>query len=159
MSDLLDAFAESYSDAFDPAALAFMRDRLDRGKDIPVFVYGTLRSGHGNYSWASDGVVEEHLNATISGSLHFLQGHRAFPGVKLDGRHEVKGDVLRFDPLLDEFWHVVYMEIGAGYRVAQVKAKMPDGGKKKVLVFEYEPRPVGEVVPGNDWNLVSARRD
>lgn len=48
---------------------------------LPFFVYGTLRPGEGNYSWALAGKTTQEQTATLDGAT--MYGNRGFPYVIL----------------------------------------------------------------------------
>lgn len=57
---------------------------------LPFFVYGTLRPGEGNYSWALEGKTSREATAVLDGAT--MYGTRGFPYVILTpGERQVTG--------------------------------------------------------------------
>ena len=73
---------------------------MDSMQTLPVFVYGTLRSGEGNWSWALCGRTASEQVATLTGVQMFDQG--GFPYVmRSDNPDEtVVGDLMQIEPAL-----------------------------------------------------------
>ncbi len=119
-------------------------------KLIPLFVYGTLRIGEGNYRWASMDVVEEIPNVTIRGDLYFFSPRASFPVAKLDGQGAIKGDILFYEPDSRCFEDVCEMELHAGYEMRQTWAKV-NGSMEPVVAWHYIHDPRGEKIEDGDW--------
>lgn len=67
---------------------------------LPVFVYGTLRTGQGNYNWALAGRTLHETPATLSGARMY-DNNRGFPFVTTldaDPTDTVTGDLMVLDP-------------------------------------------------------------
>lgn len=64
--------------------------------DLPVFVYGTLRHGLGNYGRILAGNTVHEQPATLPNVTMYNAG--GFPFVSLDGENTVTGEVMYLDP-------------------------------------------------------------
>lgn len=62
---------------------------------LPVFVYGTLRNGHGNYSNILEGNTVREEKASMNGKLFMVGG---FPGMIQDNESRVVGELMYIDP-------------------------------------------------------------
>lgn len=72
------------------------RDRSMNANQLPVFVYGTLRNGQGNYGWALNGRTTAELLASLDDADMFGIG-RGFPYVA-DGIGTVIGELMYIGP-------------------------------------------------------------
>lgn len=63
---------------------------------MPVFVYGTLRPGCGNYSWALEGKTVQEQEGFLPGTSMYSNG--GFPYVIEDGGEGVVGTLIDIDP-------------------------------------------------------------
>lgn len=119
---------------------------------VPVFVYGTLRYGEGNFHWCADAVKAVEKDCTASGAIYFAwTGKSTYPVARFDERGTILGDILwfdRYDPLYDR---VVEMEQGAGYISVPVKVTAPDGAVYVCDAFHYCRTPQGEKITSGDW--------
>lgn len=127
------------------------------GNLIPVFVYGTLRVGQGNFRWAQEAVRHVLLNCTTKGRIYFVHGRRGFPVAKLDEEGTILGDVLWFDPQHPDFDGVVSMELGAGYEMKDVTVTTEDG-ELEACAFHYIWDDMGEWIRSGDWVSEANRR-
>lgn len=79
-------------------------------QQIPFFVYGTLRSGEGNYSWALKGRTVAEPTATLTGAvMHDNNG--SFPFVTTtdaDETDKVVGDLMYIQP---DLYHDVMADL------------------------------------------------
>lgn len=74
-------------------------ERTHMNNQIPVFVYGTLRTGLGNWSWALRGKTLSESPATLAGA--YMRDNGGFPFVHMtDAAPEatVIGEVMVIDP-------------------------------------------------------------
>lgn len=80
-------------------------DPTSAAQHLPVFVYGTLRTGQGNYAWALAGRTTHEQTATLPNAIMFDNG--GFPFVVdydpdnanfTDGEFTVSGDLMWIDP-------------------------------------------------------------
>lgn len=124
---------------------------------IPVFVYGTLRIGEGNYEWAKEAVRHEVTNCTTPGRIYFCGSSLSYPVAKFEEEGTIKGDLLWFDPDHPVFGQVVDMEIHAGYVVQEIEVIDGDGDSHEALGFQYVRQPLGDLIPSGDWKR--ARHD
>jgi len=119
---------------------------------VAMFVYGTLRPGHGNYRWAARGVDESRTvrDVRIGGDLYFVHGSGGYPVAKLDGEGEIVGDVVFFYEDSPEYHDVYRMEDGAGYDLIQV---VPEDWDSDVPVYawHYRGEPRGKQIRSGDW--------
>lgn len=118
---------------------------------IPVFVYGTLRVGHGNFTWAADAVVYVLPDCTAEGRIYFVHHGGGYPVAKFDEVGTILGDILWFDPKHPEYESVVSMEIGAGYELRQVSVTTPEGDTMDCQTFHYRHKPGGPRIEDGDW--------
>lgn len=127
-------------------------EHSDSTKDlVPVFVYGTLRLGHNNFSWAQDAVVYALTDCTAEGTIYFVSPGGGYPVAKFDEVGTIIGDVLWFDPKHPEYNAVVQMEINAGYELRSITITHPDGTKMQCLTFHYLRKPGGPRIEDGDW--------
>lgn len=117
---------------------------------VPVFVYGTLRVGQYNFSWAQEAVVDTIQNCTAKGALYFVDGRFGYPVAKFDEEGEIKGDVLWFDPAHEEYQSVVRMELGAGYEVREIEVRT-ESETIEAIAFHYLRPTRGNPIPDGDW--------
>lgn len=126
---------------------------------IPVFVYGTLRVGEGNYQWASACVVAATENVRTEGQLFFVRGPLSYPVAKFDMVGEIHGDVLWCDPSVREYREMVEMEVGAGYELRSIEVFDPNEDTDiQVFGFHYL-RDVSDRIriPHGDWRKATRR--
>lgn len=115
---------------------------------VPVFVYGTLRVGEGNYSWCADAVVEVREDCTTQGRIY----DHGYPVAKFDEQGTIKGDVLWFDPTHRAYERVCRMEFGAGYGMVEIKAEDSETGEViPCWGFHYMHMPRGALIESGDW--------
>lgn len=127
-------------------------EQLPRVRTEAMAVYGTLRPGHGNHGWASDGVVDEILDGSISGAIYCVGPMGSYPVAKLDEPGRIAVDVLVFDTDSPEYESVCRMERGAGYELRQVEVELTDGTTMTAGVWHYLRPPRGPKVDSGDWN-------
>lgn len=65
---------------------------------LPVFVYGTLRSGQGNYGWCLRGRTVSEVRATFAGGRMYDQGGFPYVVQTGDSRDLIVGDLMVIDP-------------------------------------------------------------
>lgn len=118
---------------------------------LRVFVYGTLRVGHGNFEWAADAVKYALIDARTAGRVYFVHGRGGYPVAKFDEDGTIVGDVLWFDPRHPMFSEVVRMEIGAGYSCREVIASHDEYPDVECMGFHYERTPGGAWIPSGNW--------
>lgn len=142
--------------------------------NIPVFVFGTLRVGHGNYRMVEREVVARTYSVATKGKMYYVGGGwGGYPVVDFRENGMVIGDLLYFDvedPL--EWWEEVAphrscdyrglagaigMEVGAGYTPAYIEVLTPDRELVKAVAFTWEHRRRGDHIPSGDWNMVKGR--
>lgn len=121
----------------------------------PVFVYGTLRVGQGNYGWCAGGVFVGRTiqDAVTQGDLYFVAGPNSFPVADAYGEGCITGDVLYFDPESEHYEQMCEMEMGAGYVPVVVEVAHPDyPGVIKALMWHYNRPLLGRIqIPHGDW--------
>lgn len=125
---------------------------------IPVFVYGTLRIGEGNYLWAREAVRHETPDVTTKGRIYFVRSRITFPVAKFERDGTIKGDLLWFDPEHPVFSEVVDMEVGAGYVVQEIEVEDTRGDTHEALGFQYLMEPQGDWIQNGDWKRSVTRR-
>lgn len=131
-------------------------------KKLPLFVYGTLRNGYGNYYNYLDGYTVKELPAKIKGVMYSLG---AFPAV-IKGDGEVHGELMFID---EKFYDFVLKQVDVleGYVPGRndnmynreiVLATLPDGAKIEAYVYYWakpytlKDRPV---VESGNWREFS----
>lgn len=125
---------------------------------VPVFVYGTLRIGEGNWLWARSAVRHEVSDVRASGRLYFVSGQWGFPVAKLDEAGIIVGDVLWFDPAHPAYDDVMEMEIGAGYECREIEVTTSDDSERiDCIAFHYQGLPRGELIKDGDWKAANER--
>lgn len=148
----------SYASMFVSEEASQLLEKKDKkGKEIPLFVYGTLRVGERLHTHYSSGISKSHCGVTTSGCLYF-PGHYSFPGARFDHEGTMTGDLLWYPTTNLAFHDVVTMELGAGYELVAIEAVLPSGKGVKALAFQH--RHTDEMswpVPGNDWCCADAR--
>lgn len=118
---------------------------------VRVFVYGTLRVGHGNFQWCSDAVRYALIDARTDGRIYFVNGTRGYPVAKFDEEGTILGDVLWFDPDHPDFADVVRMEIGAGYTCQDIIVRHDEYPDIECMGFHYVRSPRGVWIQSGDW--------
>jgi gamma-glutamylaminecyclotransferase len=116
-----------------------------------VFVYGTLKRGHGNYRVMQEARGRFIGEGRLEGALLFNLG--PFPGVKLieGGISSVRGEVFEVPPeglrRLDRLeGHPTF------YRRQEVEVRLSDGTSTTAWVYEYQGRvEMGDLVEDGEW--------
>ena len=130
----------------------------ERGESLfPVFCYGTLRVGQGNFQWAQDAVSDQVENCTAEGSLYFAWSGNSYPVAKFDEPGVIKGDLLYFIEGHPETDAVIRMEVGAGYEMQDIEVTTPDGKTIEAFGFHYKHDPDGDHIASGDWIRESNR--
>jgi gamma-glutamylcyclotransferase (GGCT)/AIG2-like uncharacterized protein YtfP len=125
---------------------------------LPVFVYGTLRYGHGNFYAHLNGRVFDIVAAHIKGSIYPVRPSGGFPCLFLDEEGTVRGDLMYVHE--DKYPHVMYaldgLE-GEGYMYVRKKAMVDSAKGKSVLAWVYEwnlgRKGLGKKITSGDWNI------
>lgn len=125
---------------------------------VPVFVYGTLRYGEGNYSWCQDAVRYVLRNCATEGRIYWVYGTQGYPVAKLDEDGKIKGDILWFEKDHPDYRDVVRMELGAGYEIRNVRVECEGGEHRDCLAFHYIGKPNGRLISSGDWVAASSGR-
>ena len=122
---------------------------------LPVFVYGTLRPGRGNYGWALSGRTVNEEPATLAGAvMHHGPG---FPYV-VTGDGVVVGDLIEVDPAAyDDV--MASLDALEGYRPARrsnlydrvVTSVRTATGPRKAWVYLAARVPAGPLVASGEW--------
>jgi gamma-glutamylcyclotransferase (GGCT)/AIG2-like uncharacterized protein YtfP len=124
---------------------------------VPIFVYGTLRVGHGNYEWCKGAVKRTQIGATSIGTIWFAYDHGSYPVAKFDeGNTTIVGDVLWFNPQHRSFDEVVSMEYGAGYVLVDIEYEH-EGETLECMAFHYIGQPRGPKIESGDWAAAAGR--
>ena len=134
-------------------------DTPEGGEDelVPVFVYGTLRFGEGNYAWCQNAVRYVLRDCRANGRIYFVFRQRGFPVAKLDEDGEIVGDILWFDPTHPDYEAVVRMELNAGYEMVSITVRCEGGEHRDAFGFHYTGKPEGCLIPDGDWVAASNR--
>ncbi|WP_439681467.1 gamma-glutamylcyclotransferase family protein [Embleya sp. MST-111070] len=135
---------------------------------LPVFVYGTLRTGQGNYRRILAGNTARERAATLAG-YKLLDGGVPFAVPSVEGDHMVVGDLMEVDP---DVWTKVLRSLDRleGYRGTDAdlyvrktcEVRTSDGDVMSAYVyiagkfFGWDDD--APVVPGGDWVANSAVR-
>jgi gamma-glutamylcyclotransferase (GGCT)/AIG2-like uncharacterized protein YtfP len=126
-------------------------------KYLPVFVYGTLRKGFGNYRGLLEGYTEREEYATISGSLHpvgSLTG-TGIPGILRSDIHKVTGEVMYIP---EDIYERIMYDLdclegnGSMYNREEVTATLNSGEQVQVWTYFWmRPDSLGLVIEHGDW--------
>ena len=128
----------------------------------PVFVYGTLRVGEGNYRWCADGIATDKTlqGARTEGDLYFVGGRTgSYPVANVFGSGTIVGDLLWFDSESMEYRDMCEMEFGARYvPVTRPVAHSSHTGWLHALVWHYPYyENCGAKIPHGDWCAATRR--
>lgn len=125
--------------------------RLEAEGTLPMAVYGTLRFGQSNFSWAQEGVLFIVRNVVFPGRLYYVHGRQGFPVAKLDEPGLIHGDILFFDREHPETQAVWDMESGAGYSIKGIEAQDSEGNDWNALAWHYDWSPRGQLIESGNW--------
>lgn len=137
--------------------------RFTVGGPVPLFVYGTLRIGHGAHSLIVDDVTRWRFASVDGFAMYNVRPGRALYPVarRLASRRHgrIQGEVLWINPG-DRIVDVALMELGAGYRCEVVQANTTSsiGGMPShvsAFMFTYPHDDFGWRVVSDNWNVVS----
>lgn len=120
----------------------------------PIFVYGTLRKGEGNYQWASRCVDSVDEDATTPGHLWFFGSRRSYPVAQFlpSSPDRIIGDVLWCNTKMREYQSMCSMEIGAGYEMRAIDVTLKGGEEIEAFGFHYLDTPDPALfIPSGDW--------
>lgn len=127
--------------------------------EYPLFVYGTLQPGCGNYErFLEGGVLRFSRGVTVEGRVYFAFPNGGYPVAKLDEEGTIKGTLVVMDAGYEGLHAAIEMEEGAGYVCKQVTATMPDGSTKNVFAFHYAFDPRGDLIEHGDWEEERIKR-
>lgn len=135
----------------------------------PIFVYGTLRHGQGNYHWALEGRTQAEYSAVLAGHAIYRAPHGGFP--YLTAAHPesaVMGELMVIHP--DSYAQVLAnLDRLEGYRSGsaeshyqrmcrQVTYHHPHSGQQQAVAWVYLAGPdavarlaTAQPIPGGDW--------
>ena len=134
-------------------------EEKDGGRQLPVFVYGTLRPGEKNYPRYLQGRSLREVPATVAGELFYIAAG-GYPYL-LPGRERVQGELIDLDP-------VVYPEVmqrldaleeydpadepGSVYLRRTADVRTADGTERKAWVYYWNrPEARGKKVESGDF--------
>lgn len=127
-------------------------------RKLPVFVYGTLRKGHGNYRLLAGRTVDE-ARAVVDGILHAAP-HGGFP-CAVEGDGVIVGELMFIgDEVFDETMYALDMLEGyhennpkrSMYLRKVVTATTPQGEDFEAYMYFWNYDRVGDLIPSGDWN-------
>jgi len=120
---------------------------------LPVFVYGTLRSGEAGFAELGLGELVETLGpATVAGTLYDLG---EYPGALLGSGAIISGELLlpRDEAVLAllDAYELFDPADPAGSEYRRVQTATKDGGIK-IWIYVYNfPLENARLIPGGDW--------
>lgn len=123
----------------------------------PLFVYGTLQPGHGNFAMLRPDVLDIVDDVTIDGRVYFVYENFGYPVAKLDEEGTIKGTLLICNAGGLGLARATQMELGAGYEPWQVRATLKDGTLTSAFAFHYLFDPEGERIEDGDWSTTHRR--
>lgn len=119
-----------------------------------MFVYGTLRPGHGNYTMLEGAVLSDMKEGTTKGRLYHVHGGTdawpIYPVARFDEEGTIVGALLEVDASNRHVMAVQRMELGAGYLAQTVEVTTTDGEKVQALAWHY-PHTTGPRIESGDW--------
>lgn len=128
---------------------------------LPVFVYGTLRVGEGNFEWIQDCVVEYDQDVTAFGHIWFYHSIGSYPVAKFAQTTDtIKGDVLWCNSDHRMYERMVAMEVGAGYEFKEIEVVLSNGVRQDVMGFHWLGTPRSSLyIEHGDWRAAMERLD
>lgn len=126
--------------------------------ELYVFTYGTLRPGMG-LDRVLRGAVVTAETATVDGYALYANTSHSYPYLVADGASEATGTLylLRNG---EQFRSAHRIELGAGYEVSEVDARLADGTTVRALVWEWRKGwGLGPRIPSGDWCVFAAEED
>jgi gamma-glutamylcyclotransferase (GGCT)/AIG2-like uncharacterized protein YtfP len=134
-------------------------------ESIPVFTYGTLRTGQYNARLLNGGVVAE-LDATLTGFTLYANQSDTYPYLVEDDTATVpvKGTLYMLDANHPAFTKADRMELGAGYnrQVVEVTVLDADGDSHTIPAFCWtwdRPQWLGRRITSGDWVAYSEEHE
>ena len=137
---------------------------MNRSTQLPFFVYGTLRPGHGNHRRLLDGRTTSEIPATVQDIA--LYGH-GVPFAVRQTRAVTTGALIAITP--NSYRSTVSdLDTLEGYRPGRhslyvrktITAVTAEGHTKAWIYLAGDPDEaiqLGDPVPGNDWELALTR--
>ena len=127
---------------------------------MPVFVYGTLRHGHGNYNRLLRGRTTHECPAVVEGELYSAHGRTSFPAL-MPGTDRVHGELMfieedQADEVLQSLDRLEgYREGGHHNMYNRALADVLDPETGSVLhrawVYYWNMNDIGERIVNGDW--------
>lgn len=118
----------------------------------PLFVYGTLQPGFGNFDLIENDVIEIHEGATTNGRVYFVAPGGGYPVAKLVGeKGTIHGTLLICNAGGRGLAVAQDMEEGAGYVSYHVPVYLPDGKRKFAFAYHFVGTPRGDLIESGDW--------
>jgi gamma-glutamylcyclotransferase (GGCT)/AIG2-like uncharacterized protein YtfP len=118
---------------------------------VPIFTYGTLRKGEGNYSHFQGCVDHVDENATARGHLWFAHPHSYPVAIFSKSPDRIHGDVLWCYSDHPLYHQMCDMEVRAGYEMVSIPVEVNDR-KIEAFGFHYTRRPNPSLfIPSGDW--------
>lgn len=158
---VMDPFDPSYGIPVEPFRAAIPPSFWDADENlIPVFVYGTLRPGQGNYGIIAPAVREIVPHCIAVGEIGFpypTHGRVTYPAANFTRDGRIIGDALIVDHTDDAFWAADRLETGAGYTRGVAPVRFVAAGEGSLVLSEmlalawsWPDRPHEHIVSG-DW--------
>ena len=124
-----------------------------------VFVYGTLRRGGRNDIARFQPEPFHVADAVIAGTLYDLG---AYPGLVLDGKGRIVGEIYRIEPEVEAALDVLeeVADDGSGEYIKRQVAVDAGAQRFECLVYEIHPARIGgrAVIGSGDWIAHAAAR-
>lgn len=136
---------------------ALVAPTLEESADLfPMFVYGTLRVGQGNFEWLGNGALYAVENAKVPGRIYWVDEYSGYPVGKLDEPGLIIGDILFFPKRDYGLHYIVGMETRSGYDLFPTEATDQAGNDWSVMAWHYRRTPRGELIASGDWVAAAA---
>jgi gamma-glutamylcyclotransferase (GGCT)/AIG2-like uncharacterized protein YtfP len=131
-------------------------------KELPAFVYGTLRNGFGNYYGCLEGKTDKEVIATLVADIHLLRGGN-IPGIK-KGDGVVVGELMYINPKVYQFVMEDLDSLegnGFFYNREEVTVTTKEGEKVQAWTYFYcTPNRLGVLIPDGDYKrlIIESRK-
>lgn len=128
-------------------------------KQLPVFCYGTLRNGFGNYHNILKGTTEKEKSGLIEGAIYPVRPSGGFPCL-IEQEGSVVGELMYIKPeLYDDT--LARLDMLEGYSKRSPKNSMYIREKREIVCFDEKviawvyiwnrPTPRTEKIPSGCW--------
>lgn len=132
------------------------RDTHFNGGYTELFVYGTLRQGHG----LANRLSGPRDPAVADGRLYFVHGHGGYPVADFREEGRIVGEIVSVPNRPDgkpsrDLLSVLAMEEGAGYTIREIEVRQTHWGReypRRVLACCWENDRRGDLIEGGDFS-------